>query len=467
MSTAVAATSATAAGAHDEAARATVLDGLAGLASRTAQAPMDDAVAQAVRRCLVDWVGVALAGADEPAARVVRHALTGAADAPGFGRLLPPRVAPDHAALMLGTAGHALDYDDTDYVNLIHCSATLWPALFALATVERMPGERLLAAFHAAYEAEDRLGAELGRKLTARGWHVSGVIGHYGAALAAGLALGLPPERLAHAMAIAATASSGLIAAFGTMSKPLQLARGASDGLVAARLARAGFTGPVALLESRPGATLPLIGAAIDDWSSIARDWGRPWAVTQNSFKPHASCMITHATIDAAIALGAELRAAGIAAEAIEAVTCHVNPLAPQVAGHRNPATGLEGKFSVAYCCALGLLDGRATPDGFTATRIARADVRSLVARVDVRTDPAVGEQQSRVVVRLRDGGTRERSTAMARGHPANPLTDGDLDDKFLRCATPLLGARAVAVLADLRCFARLDDVGAWLDSLR
>jgi 2-methylcitrate dehydratase PrpD len=447
----------------------TVLEQVAALATRTAAAPMDDVVARAVRRCLVDWLGVALAGAGEPAAATVRRTLAAPGRDPhdGFARLLPAGCAPDHAALMLGTAGHALDYDDTDAVNLIHCSATLWPALLALATVEAVSGARMLAVFNAAFEAEDRIGAELGRKLTARGWHVSGVVGHLGAALASGLVLDLPTHRVAHAMAISATAAAGLIGAFGTMSKPLQLARGAADGLVAARLARDGFTGPLALLESEPGLTVPLLGTAITDWTSIARSWGAPWAVTQNSFKPHASCMITHATIDASVALRGVLGAARIGPDDVDRITCHVNPLAPQVAGHRHPRTGLEGKFSVAYCCALGLLDGRATPDGFDLERLARPDIQRLLGRIDVRPDASVGEQQSRVVARLPDGTVRECATAMARGHPANPLSDAELDDKFLHCASQALGSRAPDALADLHRFAAIDDVGRWLDSLR
>ena len=453
---------------YDEAARPAVLQHIADLSIETAETPMSDEVSLAVRRCVIDWFGVAIAGAHEPAVVKLRAALgvPPATARSGMAALLPPGIAADHAALILGTAGHALDYDDTDYVNLIHVSSTLLPALLALGAREPLSGARLLAIFNAAYEAEDRIGAELGRKLTARGWHVSGVIGHLGGALASGMALRLPSDRLAHAMAIAATASSGLIGAFGTMSKPFQMARCGADGLTAALLAREGFTGPLALLESSPGLTVPLLGEPIGDWSSIGRQWGKPYAVTRNAFKPHASCMITHPTIDAAIAVSDDLRARMASVGDIEAIVCRVNPLAPEVAGYARPTTGLEGKFSVAYCCALGLIEGRATPDGFAADQLARPDLQALLGRIEVRPDAAIGEQQSHILVRMRNGTLYERMIEMAKGNPANPLTDAELDDKFLHLTEPVFQASAHTLLQELHRFDAIDDVGRWLRSL-
>jgi 2-methylcitrate dehydratase PrpD len=444
---------------------------VASLATDTLARPAPPEVRHASRRCLIDWLGVAIAGWSEPPARTLREVLLpssvakadDALDAPDFAALLST-VSPDQAALVLGTASHALDYDDTDYVNLIHVSSTLFPALLALSSRHRLHGATLLDVFNAAYEAEDRIGAELGRKLTARGWHVSGVIGHVGAALAAGLALKLPVDALAHAMAISATAASGLIGAFGTMSKPLQLARGPADGVLAAQIAQRGFTGAPGLLDADPGFTVPLLGQAVTDWSSVALDWGRPWAVLRNAFKPHASCMITHPVIDAAVALAARVDGA---TERIARITCHVNALAPKVAGHKFPATGLEGKFSVAYCCVAALVFGRATPDVFAAAHLADPRVHALLQRTGVVTDPAIGEQQARVVVRMDDGRELTQAIAMALGNPGNPMSDADLEAKFRHLTDRALGGRSAAVLDQLHTFERVDDVAAWLRTVR
>jgi 2-methylcitrate dehydratase PrpD len=449
-----------------------VLRQIADLAQASARTTPSPEVLHASRRCLVDWLGVAMAGWDEPPARKLRAALGMAQGNHGamrgalsaFTHAFNAAWPADHLAVALGTASHALDFDDTDYVNLIHISSTLFPSLAALGLDHEIDGGRFLAVFNAAYEAEDRIGAELGRRLTACGWHVSGVIGHLGSALACGLALDLPADALAQAMAIASTASSGLIGAFGTMSKPLQLARSGANGLVAARLAGEGFTGPLGVLEADPGFTVPYVGERIGDWTSIGREWGAPYAVLRNAFKPHASCMITHPTIDAAIALAPAL-AADVGS--VERITCRVNPLAPKVAGHAVPATGLEGKFSVAWCCVAGLVLGRATPDAFTPEALARADLQALVRRVDVVTDAGIGEQQSVVHVRLADGRELEQRVDMAKGNPANPLTDADLDRKFLLLARPQLGDRAEAVLDELHRFEQVPDVGAWLRRLQ
>jgi len=443
-----------------------VLHQIAELALDTADTQMPDDVASAARRCLIDWLGVAIAGTYEPATAKVRAAFDIAVPNRGGTRLVPRSATTEQAALMLGVAGHALDYDDTEYVNLIHVSSTLFPALLALGATEPLSGSRLLAIFNAAYEAEYRVGTELGRKLTARSWHVSGVVGHIGAPLAAGMALRLPVEKLAHAMAICGTAASGFVAAFGTMSKPLQLARSGANGVIAARLAREGFTGPVRLLESSPGFTLPLLGEVITDWSSVSRTWGRPYAVSRNAFKPHAACMITHPTIDAAIAIGRALRADGVAPDAIDAIACGVNPLVPKVAGNMHPVTGLEGKFSVAYCCALGLTEARATPECFTPDFIARADLQQMLARTEIRVDASIGEQQSHVSVRTRDGRRYEQAIEMAKGNPDNALTDAELGAKFMHLVEPALGARAAAILEDLRRFDSIGDVAGWLQGL-
>ena len=435
------------------------LEQIATLASNSAGGDAPPDAVHAARRCVLDWLGVAVAGWHEPAARKLRSALGAHADV-GIGAVLGDTIAPDHAALMMGTASHALDYDDTDYVNLIHVSSTILPALIAIARDTRMDGRQFLDIFNAGYEAEDRIGARLGRKLTACGWHVSGVIGRFGSALASGLALGLKPPALADAMAIAATASAGLIGAFGTMSKPLQLARAASDGLVAARLAREGFTGATALLESDPGFCVPYVRETITDWPSLEREWGDPYAVTRNAFKPHASCMITHPVVDAAIALSPQVASANAS---VQRIACRVNALAPKVAPYMRPATGLEGKFSVAFCCVAGLLIGHATPSAFVPEILARDDVQRLLRRVDIESDATMGEQQAHVSVHLADGRTLGHTVTMAKGNPGNPLSDDELERKFLLLATPTLGNQSLRIAAQLRSFDQIPDVAAWL----
>ncbi|MDB5848666.1 MAG: MmgE/PrpD family protein, partial [Rhodoferax sp.] len=195
-----------------------------------------------------------------------------------------------------------------------------------------------------------------------------------------------------------------------------------------------------------------------------ARAWGQPYGITGNAFKPHAACMITHPTIDAALSLRAQLHAAEVDLAAVATITCRVNPLVPRVAGHLRPTTGLEGKFSLAYGVVAGLVDGHATPDAFTDAAVARPEVVQLLSCVVVGTDPAMGEQQAEVTLRLRDGRIWRAHVPMALGNPANPMSDTALGGKFLALAGDRL-RDAPAALDGLWRFDRQPDAGAWLGS--
>lgn len=414
----------------------------------------------AARRCVVDWLGVAIAGMGEPPVQHLRSVLVaeGSPDAV----LGVPDASAFADAMLMGTAGHVLDYDDTDYVNLVHVSASVVPALVAVARRYPLRGDALLRALVAGYEMEAALGRFLGRPLTARGWHVSGALGHMGAALAAALALGVRGESAAQAMAVAATGSSGFIAAFGTMAKSLQLGRTAAGGVLAAELAARGFTGPVGVLDAEIGFADTLVGTHIDRWHEAPMRWGAPYAILANSFKPHASCMITHASVDAAMQVHAALARDGLDWRDVAAIRCRVNVLVPKVAGCALPASGLQGKFSLAYCVVAGIIDGHANPDVFADAAVAREPVRLLLDRTAVVVDPAIGEQQADITVTLSSGRVLQGRTSMAKGNPANPMSDDDLGGKFLALTRPRL-RDAPAALAELWHFERVPDAGTWL----
>jgi len=428
------------------------LEALAERACDAMKATPDD-VLHAARRCLVDWLGVALGGTREDAPRRLARAL---GVPTGFGAPQAPAMID---ALLLGTCGHVLDYDDTHAGHLVHASASVVPALVATARRHPLSGSTLLQALAAGYEVEARIGARLGRPLTARGWHVSGVIGPFGAATAASLATGGTRDVVAQALAIAGTGSAGLIAAFGTMTKSLQLGRTAAGGVLAADFARAGANGPLGLFDTPGAFAVPLVGEDAGDFAASFDAFGQPWAILGNSFKPHASCMITHPSIDAAIALRRKLGDAAIAS-----VECRVNVLAPKVAGHARPATGLEGKFSVAYCVAAGLLDGRATPDRFADAEVHRGRVAALLERIRVVPDASIGETAAEVVVTLEDGRRFAERVTTALGHPGNPISDEALGDKFLALAAPVLGeAHAASALRATWQVHDEPDAGRWL----
>ena len=229
------------------------------------------AVTEAAGLCLTDWIGVAIRGSTEPLAAAL-DAVVGAtggdpqATVIGRGR----RTSALLAALANGAQGHALDFDDTHLASIVHGSAPVAPAALAIAEWRRRPGSAVVEAFVAGFEVETRIGRVIGRKLADRGWHVTAMLGHFGAVAAAGKLLGLTAEQLGRALGIAGTQAAGLEQSLGTMSKPLHPGKAAMNGILAALLAREGFTGPTGILDGHDG--LPATFVGVTDLSPAVGD---------------------------------------------------------------------------------------------------------------------------------------------------------------------------------------------------
>src|SRR6266851_1550827 len=181
------------------------------------------------------------------------------------------------AALANGAQGHALDFDDTHLASIVHGSAPVAPVVLAIAEWHRRPGAAALEAFVAGFEVETRIGRVIGPMLADRGWHVTAVLGHFGAVVAAGKLLGLTAQQLGRALGIAGTQAAGLEQSLGTMCKPLHPGKAAMNGLLAALLAREGFTGPAGILDERPG--LPGTFLGVTDLSPTLEDLGKRFEI--------------------------------------------------------------------------------------------------------------------------------------------------------------------------------------------
>jgi len=405
-------------------------------------------------QCVLDWWGCALAGSREPAARLVLDevgTVAGPATVVGTER----RLGVLQAALVNGTAGHALDFDDASTVMGGHATVPVLPAVLALAEERGAPGAELLAAFVAGVEVETRLGVAIGPSHYAKGWHVTSTIGVLGAAAAASRLLGLDADDAAHALGLAASQSSGLKANFGTMTKPFHAGHAAERGLLAARLAARGFTADTDALGDRQG----LAHAAGDGTLRLERV-GRhedDWLILQTLFKYHAACYLTHAAIEAS----SELRWRHDHRD-VDEVIVTVHPAVLDVCAIPRPTTGLEAKFSLAATTAFALV-GIDTTD--TATfddhRVADPDVQRLVAATRVETDSSLMTTQARVRVATRDG---DDEASFDTGVPATDLAvQGErLHAKFLHLTEPIVGsdasARLAAAIADL---AAVEHVGS------
>jgi len=405
---------------------------------------------------MTDWLGTAIRGAAEPLSTSLAAVITASGGLPQatvVGRGL--RTSTLYAALANGAQSHALDFDDTHLPSIVHGAAPVAPVVLALCEWRRLSGAQALAAFVAGFEVETRLGRVIGRALADRGWHVTGVLGHFGAAAAAGKLLELNPTQLAHALGIAGTQAAGLEQSFGTMSKPLHPGKAAMNGLLAAMLAREGFTGSTALLDGPSGIASTFLGIA--DLSPAIEDLGKRFEILENSTKFYAACHLTHATIDAARAIRARMAAT---VDMVDAIRCRVHPLVLKVAANPRPQTGLEAKFSIAYCAASALVRGVAGEAEFSETAFRDPVVTRVMTRITPEADAAMGIAAAHMTIRFADGRSLEERVSAARGTPANPLTRDEVEAKFRRLAEVALPAeRVTRLVAALRGMAELSDM--------
>jgi 2-methylcitrate dehydratase PrpD len=434
---------------------------------------MPSEVVERARAGVIDTVGVILAGVDEPVTRIVAGMVAEDGGAPVAAQLgATMRTTPESAALLNGVSGHALDYDDVSVSLTGHPSVVVLPAALAAAELVGASGAALLEGYVAGVEVTTKLGIAIGPAHYRAGWHATSTLGTVGAAAAAGRVLGLDPERVAHALAIAVSLASGSRQNFGTMTKPFHAGHAARCGLSAARLAARGMTADTTAIEA-PLGLFALLSFGEGRPETIGESLGCPYdlAAAGLSVKKYPCCFATHRAADAVLDLRAEHGIDPALVEAV-AVTVPVGGVSPLI--HDRPRTGLEGKFSMQYVLAAALLDGRVGLDAFDDGAVRRPEAQALVPRVTVQEDPSIvtganpiEEGHVTVAVRLRDGASLTRRVTHPRGAPAEPLRPEELAAKFLDCAGAALDPdRAERALGRLRTLEREPDVRALVAAL-
>ena len=413
-----------------------------------------------VRLAALDTLGVMLAGAGEPAARAVRAVARAESGTP-LATVIGTRLvtSPGWAALANGTAGHAHDFDDTNFALMGHPSVPLLAAALAAGEAETADGRAVALAYIVGFEVSATLGAALNPEHYTRGWHATSTLGTLGCAAAAARLLRLDVTQTRHAPAIAATHASGLKENFGSMTKPYHAGHAALSGIRSAQLAREGLTGSDTALEGKQGYVAAFGGAGRLEQSLDGL--GRVWQLLTSGIavKPYPSCALTHSAIDSLV----ELRAAhGLTPRDVTAVEVGVNRVVPDVLAHPHPTTSLERKFSMQFCAAAALADGRVDLRSFEDGEVRNAALRALMERVTLVVDPSLpdGLEQhawSRVTLRLSDGRTLTVGPRGAHGHPDAPLTREALRAKFLACATLVLPIDEAEGVAEQ--LAHLEDV--------
>jgi 2-methylcitrate dehydratase PrpD len=431
----------------------TVLERLAEYAAAEREAALAPALRHHAQRALVDWFGNVLRGATVPPASLLAAALAdelgqGGAFVYGAGARAPLRVA----ALINGTASHAIEFDDIFRDAIYHPGSPTVAAALAAAQARDADAELMLRAIVVGYEVSTRIGVAVQPSHYAF-WHTTGTIGSFGAAAAVATVLRLDAPRIAHALATAATMAAGLQQAFrsASMSKPLHAGHAAEAGALAALAAARGVTGALDMLEGAAG-----FGAAMSrgaDWRRATEELGSRYNIAEMTYKNHGCCGHAFAAIDGALALKA---ANGLLPEAIATLRIGTYKAALEVAGDRAAATASQARFSLPFLVASALVHGAVRLDAFEPPRLADPRVRALMGRIELAVDDACDaafprRRAARIDITLADGRQLSRFQPTRKGDPELPLSDRELDDKFLELAGPAIGeAPARRLLARL-----------------
>jgi len=411
-------------------------------------------------RELIDIVAVMVPGAREPAARIVFETVRdwGAGDGHVVGRR--QRLAAPWAALVNGTAAHALDFDDNFDPAKAHISSVLGPAIFALGEHEDLSGADCIDAYIAGVQITGRTGQGVNPYHRLRGWHATATLGAIGATAACARLLRLDADAAARALSIATSLAAGFMAQFGTMTKPMHAGLAAKAGIMAASLARNGLTAGMGAFDGRTGMNRLMVGPDYEQLRDTLTDpphgqnlrfkteaVGEPLLIVEHGFrvKRFPNCGSNHRAMDALLYLR---RKHGFGADQVERIDVYAPQMHFNNTMYQRPQTGLQAKFSIEHALALCLTTERIGPADFSDARVADPAVRALYERIHRHPDERLENLcPNRVEVRLRDGRLLSETRWMPEGSKPRPFPTSQYWEKFAACAEGILGASEAAAL--------------------
>lgn len=399
-------------------------------------------VAHATKLRIADTIGLMFAGRATPFGFAVQRAvLESAASGPSRVAGAATSTQPEVAALVNGACAHVLEFDDTHIETAIHVSSSVVSAALAMAEAQGASGSDLLAAVAAANEVTCRLGVVAPGDFHKNAFHPTGVFGAFGSAHAAARLFGLGTKGIADAVGIVGSQAAGLMAAWtdGTEAKSMHPGWSAHCGIMSARLARAGVSGPDLVFEGPLGLFRSHVQnpAKPLDFDRAQAKLGNVWESRTIAFKPYPSGHLIHAFIDAALAIVAKnpLRPEDIA-EIICPIADHMVPLVCEpVEKKLNPATTWHCRVSLHWSLGEALVLGRLDRHAYDLDHPRADDIRRLARKVRHEVDPRLQDRRTwsgHVIIKTADGRTFEHIEPQNRGSPANPLSDDDLKRKFV-----------------------------------
>jgi 2-methylcitrate dehydratase PrpD len=406
-------------------------------------------VIEAGKKSILDGLGLAIAGSVAKSGEIVRDylgtlGLSNNGPATVIGTSL--RTTARFAAFANAVGIHADDFDDTQlavakdrvYGLLTHPTAPALPSALAIGETVQCSGAELMLAYHLGVEVECKIAEAIAPRHYQHGFHSTGTCGTFASASAAAKLKKFDLDRTLRALSIAGSQSAGLRENFGTMTKPFHAGRASESGIVAADFSALGWTATDKILEAQRG----FFHAAGGGYSPEAIDGklGNPWTFDFPgvSIKPHPSGSLTHPGMTEMLRL---IRENDLNAKDIDWVDVGTNQNMPNALIHHRPQNELQAKFSMEFCMAILLLEGKAGLPEFTDEVVHRADVKAMIEKINFLVHPeaeAAGYDKMTTIIdiHLKDGRTISGRADFGRGSPANPMTYEDVAEKFLGCTT-------------------------------
>jgi 2-methylcitrate dehydratase PrpD len=308
-----------------------------------------------------------------------------------------------------------------------------------------------------------RIGLALGKTYYELGWHATSVLGRFGSAVGVGKLLRLNPKQMACAMGLAATQAGGLRRVFGTMGKPFHAGKASMDGMLSALLASRGFNAPEDILDGKSN-FLEIFSGGYDP-NRITQGLGREYQVLKDSFKPYAACLLIHPAIDSLIWMREQ---GGFDLESVEQIDLEVSPLCMTVTDNPDPKNGLEGKFSIYFCAALALAEGKVQESQFTQEKMNDHRIKDFMRKMKVLGVDSLKETEAHVVVKLKNKAQLDRRVLAPKGDPRNPMSFDEIADKFRDLTQDLLSDRQMdQILHLVQNLERIEDPSTLLKLCR
>ncbi|MEW6424309.1 MAG: MmgE/PrpD family protein [Bacillota bacterium] len=417
-----------------------------------------EAVKAAVR-AIMDTLSVAIAGIREPLSlKLLAFLLAERSQGPATVFGTKYKFGPASAALINATAAHALDFDDVCPTIHSHPSAVVVPVILALGEEQHASGREVILAYVSGVELAAKVGVLTASSQYERGWHTTSTLGALGAAAAAAKIKRLTKSQIVNALGIAASGAGGLRKNFGTMTKPLHCGLASQNGIMAAYLAGSGFTASTDVLSGAIGYHCIFSGVSEGSIDDTGVSFGNPFEVVSPGLylKRYPCCYATHRAADAVLLIA--VNNPGLVPDEIKEITCRGPKGSFQPLIHDMPRTGLEGKFSMQYVVAAGIIDKKISLKTFTDDMVQRREIQLLMKRIIKIEDPEVnfigpgGKDQrfTEVTVRCWDGRVFSEYVKSPKGSPENPLTDGEIIEKYYQCTEQFLSAEKRHKTAEL-----------------